>query len=104
MRQVPLRRLDRRTARRACRRPLDLHGHRIEVPLAIDLEQIVRQECPLVEQDLLDLRREDVDAANDQHVVVAAKSVILATGGIGRLHIQGFPTSNHYGATGDGTS
>ncbi|MDF2755519.1 MAG: sdhA or nadB [Nitrospira sp.] len=35
-------------------------------------------------------------------VLVAAKSVILATGGIGRLHIQGFPTSNHYGATGDG--
>jgi aspartate oxidase len=35
-------------------------------------------------------------------VVVAAKSVILATGGIGRLHIQGFPTSNHCGATGDG--
>ena len=34
--------------------------------------------------------------------MVAAKSVILATGGIGRLHIQGFPTSNHYGATGDG--
>jgi len=27
--------------------------------------------------------------------------VILATGGIGRLHIQGFPTSNHFGATGD---
>jgi succinate dehydrogenase / fumarate reductase flavoprotein subunit/L-aspartate oxidase len=36
--------------------------------------------------------------------VVAAKTVILATGGIGRLHIQGFPTSNHYGATGDGLS
>jgi len=35
---------------------------------------------------------------------VAAKAVILATGGIGRLHIQGFPTSNHYGATGDGLS
>jgi succinate dehydrogenase/fumarate reductase flavoprotein subunit len=34
--------------------------------------------------------------------VVAAKTVILTTGGIGRLHIQGFPTSNHYGATGDG--
>jgi len=30
------------------------------------------------------------------------KTVIMATGGIGRLHIQGFPTSNHYGATGDG--
>ncbi len=35
-------------------------------------------------------------------IVVSAKCVILATGGIGRLHIQGFPTSNHYGATADG--
>ncbi|MBI1822444.1 MAG: FAD-binding protein [Nitrospirae bacterium] len=35
-------------------------------------------------------------------VVVNAKTVILATGGIGRLHIQGFPTSNHFGATADG--
>ncbi|MGB4993899.1 MAG: FAD-binding protein [Nitrospira sp.] len=42
------------------------------------------------------------DLDNHRQVVVAAKSVILATGGIGRLHIQGFPTSNHYGATGDG--
>jgi len=42
------------------------------------------------------------DLDNQRHIVVAAKSVILATGGIGRLHIQGFPTSNHYGATGDG--
>lgn len=31
-----------------------------------------------------------------------AKTVILATGGAGRLHYQGFPTSNHYGATADG--
>ncbi len=37
-------------------------------------------------------------------IVVQAKTVILATGGIGRLHIQGFPTSNHYGATGDALS
>lgn len=42
------------------------------------------------------------DLDNQRQIVVAAKSVILATGGIGRLHIQGFPTSNHYGATGDG--
>ena len=42
------------------------------------------------------------DLDNQRLIVVAAKSVILATGGIGRLHIQGFPTSNHYGATGDG--
>jgi succinate dehydrogenase / fumarate reductase flavoprotein subunit/L-aspartate oxidase len=41
------------------------------------------------------------DLDNKRHIVVAAKAVILATGGIGRLHIQGFPTSNHYGATGD---
>jgi succinate dehydrogenase / fumarate reductase flavoprotein subunit/L-aspartate oxidase len=41
------------------------------------------------------------DLDNKRYVVVAAKTVILATGGIGRLHIQGFPTSNHYGATGD---
>ena len=34
--------------------------------------------------------------------LVMSITVILATGGIGRLHIQGFPTSNHYGATGDG--
>jgi len=26
----------------------------------------------------------------------------MATGGMGRLHIQGFPTTNHYGATADG--
>ena len=31
-----------------------------------------------------------------------AKSVIIATGGAGRMHYQGFPTSNHYGATADG--
>ncbi len=33
---------------------------------------------------------------------VRAKSVLIATGGFGRLHIQGFPTTNHYGATADG--
>ncbi|MBO4422898.1 MAG: FAD-binding protein [Clostridia bacterium] len=31
-----------------------------------------------------------------------AKTVVLATGGAGRMHYQGFPTSNHYGATADG--
>lgn len=34
--------------------------------------------------------------------IVRAKSVIIATGGAGRMHYQGFPTSNHYGATADG--
>ncbi len=31
--------------------------------------------------------------------VARAKTVIIATGGAGRMHYQGFPTSNHYGAT-----
>jgi succinate dehydrogenase/fumarate reductase flavoprotein subunit len=34
--------------------------------------------------------------------VARAKAVIIATGGAGRMHYQGFPTSNHYGATADG--
>ncbi len=34
--------------------------------------------------------------------IVRAKAVIIATGGLGRTHIQGFPTTNHYGATADG--
>lgn len=34
--------------------------------------------------------------------VVLAGAVVLATGGLGRIHLQGFPTSNHYGATADG--
>ncbi len=38
----------------------------------------------------------------EQYMVVRAKTVILATGGSGRLHVMGFPTSNHYGATADG--
>ncbi|MBF0455717.1 MAG: FAD-binding protein [Magnetococcales bacterium] len=35
-------------------------------------------------------------------LVVHARSVVMATGGLGRLHFNRFPTSNHYGATGDG--
>jgi len=38
----------------------------------------------------------------EEYLVVKAKAVVLATGGFGRLHIQGFPTTNHYGATMDG--
>lgn len=38
----------------------------------------------------------------DQYYIVKAKATILATGGFGRLHIQGFATTNHYGATADG--
>ena len=34
--------------------------------------------------------------------LVRAGAVVMATGGMGRTHIQGFPTTNHYGATADG--
>ena len=37
-----------------------------------------------------------------QMTIVRAKAVVIATGGMGRTHIQGFPTTNHYGATADG--
>jgi succinate dehydrogenase / fumarate reductase flavoprotein subunit len=43
-----------------------------------------------------------VNMETNEMIVVRAKSVVLATGGIGRLHFQGYPTTNHYGATGDG--
>jgi len=38
----------------------------------------------------------------EQFLVVKAKATVITTGGFGRLHIRGFATTNHYGATGDG--
>jgi succinate dehydrogenase / fumarate reductase flavoprotein subunit len=43
-----------------------------------------------------------VNMENSEVFTINAKTTILATGGAGQLHIQGFPTSNHYGATADG--
>lgn len=37
-----------------------------------------------------------------EYIIVKAKALVMATGGSGRLHIQNFMTTNHYGATGDG--
>ncbi len=37
-----------------------------------------------------------------EYRIVRSKVTVLATGGLGRLHIAGFPTTNHYGATADG--
>jgi len=42
------------------------------------------------------------DLDREIYLVARAKTTILATGGLGRLHILGFPTTNHYGATADG--
>ena len=43
-----------------------------------------------------------VNLETNEVILVRAKAVVIATGGMGRLHIQGFPTTNHYGATADG--
>jgi len=43
-----------------------------------------------------------MDMETKRLLVAKAKTVIIATGGAGRMHYQGFPTSNHYGATADG--
>ncbi|MCL2619470.1 MAG: FAD-binding protein [Defluviitaleaceae bacterium] len=37
-----------------------------------------------------------------EYLVARAKTVVIATGGAGRMHYHGFPTTNHYGATADG--
>ena len=42
------------------------------------------------------------DLDTGRWITVSARAVVIATGGSGRLHYQGFPTTNHYGATGDG--
>ncbi len=38
----------------------------------------------------------------ERYIAIKANAVILASGGLGRMHLNGFPTSNHVGATGDG--
>ncbi len=43
-----------------------------------------------------------MDLETHKAFVVRAKKTILATGGLGRLHLQKIPTTNHYGATADG--
>jgi len=42
------------------------------------------------------------DLETEEYILVKAKATIVATGGCGRLHIQGYMTTNHYGATADG--
>lgn len=42
------------------------------------------------------------DLDRDCYLVVRAKATVVSTGGFGRLHLMGFPTTNHYGATADG--
>ncbi len=37
-----------------------------------------------------------------RYTLIRCQQVILATGGLGRMHLNGFPTSNHFGSMGDG--
>ena len=75
---------------------------------AVELDRRITllNRCPAIEL-LSDERGNCVgavlyDLENRKLITVQAKAVILATGGSGRLHLQGFATSNHYGATADG--
>ncbi len=38
----------------------------------------------------------------EEYFIVKAKATIISSGGYGRLHIRGYDTTNHYGATADG--
>ena len=62
--------------------------------------------CPVVELLLDDSGTVSGGVAfnieTNEYQVIRAKAVIMATGGSGRLHLSGYPTTNHYGATGDG--
>jgi succinate dehydrogenase/fumarate reductase flavoprotein subunit len=77
---------------------------RDEVRNRPDIEVI--EFCPAVEL-VLDEKGQITGAVlmnleTGRYFYARAKAVVLATGGSGRLHYQGFPTTNHYGATGDG--
>lgn len=67
----------------------------------------VREQRPVVELLSNEVGERCVGAVvrsltDGRYAIVRARAVILATGGLGRLHLNGFPTSNHLGATGDG--
>ena len=59
------------------------------------IELILDDEGKAAGAVLLNMETEEI-------LVAKAKTVVIATGGAGRMHYQGFPTSNHYGATADG--
>jgi succinate dehydrogenase/fumarate reductase flavoprotein subunit len=74
-------------------------------------DEVLNREIPLVEYAAVYELLTDGDKVTgailynmetQEYLIVKAKTVILATGGGGRLHVMGFPTTNHYGATGDG--
>ena len=73
---------------------------------SINLEIPVLEFCPIVEFLIDDKGQVAGGIAFNietyEYYVIRAKATILATGGSGRLHLSNYPTTNHYGATGDG--
>lgn len=75
-------------------------------------DEVINRQIPILEfTSAVELIKDDkgqvagavlLNMETEDYLVVKAKSVIIATGGAGRLHYQNFPTSNHYGATADG--
>ncbi|MBD3191936.1 MAG: FAD-binding protein [Candidatus Heimdallarchaeota archaeon] len=75
-------------------------------------DEVFNQQIPMIEfSPAVELIKDDkgqvagailMNLDNKEYIVVRAKTTIIATGGFGRLHIQKFPTTNHYGATFDG--
>jgi len=75
-------------------------------------DEVLNRQIPVVDfTAVIELIKDDKGACagavlqnmeTGELLIAKAKTVILATGGAGRLHYQGFPTSNHYGATADG--
>ena len=75
-------------------------------------DEVLNRKIPVVEfTSAVELIKDDkgqvagavlLNMETGDYFVARAKTVIIATGGAGRLHYQNFPTSNHYGATADG--
>lgn len=75
-------------------------------------DEVLNRKIPVVEfTSAVELIKDDkgqvagavlLNMETGDYLVARAKTVIIATGGAGRLHYQNFPTSNHYGATADG--
>ena len=75
-------------------------------------DEVINRKIPVVEfTSAVELIKDEngqvagavlLNMETDDYMVAKAKTVIIATGGAGRLHYQNFPTSNHYGATADG--
>ena len=75
-------------------------------------DEVLNRKIPVVEfTSAVELIKDDrgqvagavlLNMETGDYLVARAKTVIIATGGAGRLHYQHFPTSNHYGATADG--